>query len=136
VSHGSHENGFTLVSALFLLVVLAFAGTIMVSLGAVQRRTTDFALQGARAYHAAQSGIEWGVYQALNTGACPAPTSFPLSEGGLIGFGVDVSCSSTGHDEAGSIANVYQIVSVAEYGSFGDRDYVRRRLRVVLTDAP
>jgi MSHA biogenesis protein MshP len=129
------ESGFTLTSAVFLLVVLAFAGVMMLNMQGVERRTADFALQGARAYDAAQSGIEWGVYRALNTGACPAPASFALTEGGLVGFSVSVSCTSSQHDETGAVATVYRIVSIAEYGTFGDRDYVRRRLRMVVTDA-
>ena len=127
--------GFGLVSAIFILVVLTIVGAAMLSLSGVQRETAGLALQPARAYHAARSGIEWGTWQALDGGACPAPASFSLTEGGLIGFSVNLSCTSSDHTEAGSTARVYQIVSVATYGAFGGRDHVRRRLQVVITDA-
>lgn len=130
------EEGFGLVGAIFILVVLAFVGAIMVSVSGVQRRTSSLGLLGARAYHAGASGIEWGMYQALTGGVCPVPTTLNLNEGGVAGFSVDVSCSSTQHQENGTNLTVYEIVAVAENGSLGDFDYVRRRLRGTATNAP
>ncbi len=136
MSAAGRRDGFGLVSALFVLVVLAAAGAILLNVAGVQRRTGVAALQGARAWHAARSGLEWGIWQALDAGACPPPTTLALAEGGLLGFGVQVSCTSTTHTEDGATARVYRLVAVASYGSFGDADFVRRRLQVTLHDAP
>jgi MSHA biogenesis protein MshP len=131
----TEQQGLGLVSAIFILVIMASAGAFMVSLGGVQRTTATQALQSSRAYHAAHSGIEWGVFQVIDTSSCPGGTMFVLSEGGLIGFATAVSCTSSVHTENGVSATIYQITSIATYGAFGTPDYVRRRLQVTVTDA-
>ena len=55
------QAGFTLVTAIFIVVILALLGGYMVSLSGVQRMTTVHALQGAKAYQAARAGIEWAL---------------------------------------------------------------------------
>jgi MSHA biogenesis protein MshP len=124
----ARRGGFTLVGAIIILVVLAAAGAGMVKVGGVQRTTTSYAFLGARAYQAARSGIEWGVYKAVDSGACAASTSFSLSEGGLEGFNLDVTCTSTTHVESGDSTLVYHFTSTAERGTFGSRDFVHREL--------
>ena len=57
----NNQNGFTLVQAIFILVVLALLGTYMVSLSTVQQSTTTQAVLQARAYQAARAGLEWGI---------------------------------------------------------------------------
>jgi MSHA biogenesis protein MshP len=135
MTSGRTARGFALPSAIFLIVMVAFTGSAMMNLVGVERSTASLALQGARAFAAASSGIEWGIYRALDDGSCPADTTLALSEGGLVGFQVEVSCTSSQHDEAGATATVYTLIAVAEYGSFGSPDYVRRRLQVTVTDA-
>ncbi len=135
------QRGFSLVSAIFLLVVLTVAGAYMVRISGVQRTTTSFALLGPKAYHAARSGIEWAIHEAIDVpGSCPVGStttnSFNLSEGGLTGFGVTVTCTSAVHTEAGAAETIFDISSTAEFGSFGDRDYVSRRLEARVTNAP
>jgi hypothetical protein len=50
---------------------------------------------------------------------------------------VEVSCTATQHREYGPPDyNVYVITSTATSGSFGDADYVSRRIQVTVTDAP
>jgi MSHA biogenesis protein MshP len=130
------DDGFGLVPAVFLLVILALGGAVMLRMVGVQNATASLSLQGARAYWAARSGVEWGIREAVTAAACPAPTTLSLNEGGLRGFSVDVSCTSSAHDDGGAIATTYRISSVASYGSYGGRDHVRRRLHGTVTDAP
>lgn len=131
----SSQHGFTLVIAVFLLVVLSLASSMMINLSGVQRRTSVFALLGERAYYAARSGVQWGIHQALASG-CPATTTLNLSEGGLNGFDVTVSCTSSSHTEGSTTTTTYVIDAVSEYGSYGDQDYVKRSMQSVVTDAP
>ena len=135
MTRSSSQSGFALVAAIFLLLVLASASAMMVNMSGVQRRTSLFALLGDRAYYAAASGVEWGIHQALGSG-CPATTTLNLSEGGLVGFDVEVSCTSSSHDEGSTTTTTYLLEAVAEYGTYGDPDYVKRRLQTVVTDAP
>jgi MSHA biogenesis protein MshP len=86
--------GVGLVTAIFLLVVLAGLGVAMVTIFTSQQAGSAMDEQGARAYQAARAGIEWGVFQQLRNGSC-TDSSFALPPGtSLSGFAVTVSCTS------------------------------------------
>ena len=91
-------------------------------------------MQSGRAYAAARSGIDWSAYQALVNGSCAAAT-LSLTEGGLAGFSVDTNCSSSTHSEGPNTVNVYVIDAFAWSGTYGNPDYVSRRMRSTVTDA-
>ncbi len=129
------ERGFALVAAIFLIVVLALLGTFIVRISGVQHHTVNIALLGARAFEAARTGIEWGAFQALDSASCGTNT-LNLTEGGLDGFGVDVTCTSSTHTETGNTYNVYLIDVEATAGTYGTPDYVSRRMQATITDAP
>jgi MSHA biogenesis protein MshP len=121
-------EGFTLISAIFILVVVALAGAFMLSVSGVERQTSNLGLLGPLAYHAARSGLEWGMHEAAATPAvCPTGT-FSLSEGGLSGFNVTVTCSKTDHVENSATTTVFRITSEASRGTYGDSEYVARML--------
>ena len=63
------QSGFSLVTAIFLLVILASLGAFIVTISGVQQTSSALDVQGSRAYQAARSGIEWGTYQVLQTAA-------------------------------------------------------------------
>lgn len=132
--HSNRQNGFSLVPALFLLVVLAALGIVAVRMMGVQQQTVVLAMQSSRAYAAARSGIDWSAYQALVNGSC-ASSSLALAEAGLDGFNVDTSCSSTTHTEGPNTVRVYVIDAFAWSGIYGTPDYVSRRIRSTVTDA-
>ncbi len=128
------QRGFSLVPALFLLIVLAGLGAVAVRLTAVQQQTTVLAIQGARAYAAARAGIETAIYDALVNGSCGAST-FTLAEGGVAGFVVDTTCTSSSHNEGSTTNTIYVIDAFARAGAYGSPDYASRRLRSTVTDA-
>ena len=127
------QRGFSLVPALFLLVVLAALGTVAVRLMGVQQQTVVLAMQSSRAYAAARSGVDWSAYQALVNGNCGSST-LALTEAGLAGFSVDTSCSASTHTEGPNTVSVYVIDAFAWSGSYGTPDYVSRRIRSTVTD--
>ncbi len=53
-----------------------------------------------------------------------------------MGFQIEITCTSSSHTEAGVTLEVYQLVSVATYSTFGSLDYVQRRVSGTITDAP
>jgi len=120
----TNQKGFTLVQAVFILVVLGLLGMVMVRLIGVQTSTGVMALQGARAYHAARSGLDWGAARAVAGAACAGTMQ-------IDNFSVVVSCSSENYTE-GSVGpySIYRIQSVAEYGSYGSVDFVSRRVEM------
>ncbi len=142
----SARRGFALVSAIFLIVILAALGTFMVTLSTVQHTTSAQDLQGSRAYHAARAGIDWGVYQVLtpensnppNTPyVCPAAaTTLNSLAGSLAGFVVTIECiESVGSPftEGASQIHVYQITSTARLGTAGNTHYVERQLTAAIS---
>lgn len=127
------QRGYSLVPALFLLIVLAGLGTVAVRLTAVQSQTVVLGMQSSRAYAAARSGVEWAAYRALSGAGCGA-ASVTFSEAGLAGFVVDTNCSMTTHAEGANTVRVYAVEAFARFGAYGSPDYVSRRLRMTLTD--
>lgn len=136
MSRDRRSAGFALVTAIFVLVALAGAASALLSLAGDQRSAATTSLETARAYQAARSGVEWAALHALRSHACPADTSFTLSEGGLRGFAVSVECASSQHTDGAAPENVFLIHSSAERGSFGAAGYVRRRVSATFSDAP
>jgi len=132
------QSGFSLVSALFLLVVFGSLGAYMVSISGTQHYTPVLALQGSRAYFIARGGIDWGVSAATNSGACVNSPAGGLNGGNLSGFVVTVTCTSTSHLEAGSTINIFTVTSVATTitPAFGQAGYASRRITAIVTDAP
>lgn len=123
------QAGFSLVTALFILLVLAFLGGIMATMSGVQSRSSLWAVQGARVYYAARSGLEWGIAESLSTGSC---TPGNLNIGGIA---VTVACVQQGFEEGDQAYNVYHLTATAEWGVFGNSDYVSRRVRARVTGA-
>ncbi|MDD3379904.1 MAG: hypothetical protein PHD68_01625 [Rugosibacter sp.] len=129
-------QGFSIVTAIFILVVLAALGAFIVSISTNQQIGTALDIQGVRAYQAAKSGVEWGLYQVEsvsvynfsygdgtpvamavgnanpNTRACPAsPASFAPAAPTLAGFTVTVTCAAT--DDVNNGPTVFRVVSTA-----------------------
>lgn len=91
------QAGVGLVTAIFLLVVLAGLGVAMVSLYNAQQSSANLDLQGARAYQAARAGLEWGLFQQMRNGRCDADQRFAMpADSTLSGFHVVVACKPAG----------------------------------------
>lgn len=137
------EQGFAIVTAIFILVVLAALGAFMVTISTTQQIGSALDVQGVRAYQTAKAGLEWGIYKRQRDGmACltgaGTTNSFtlPASATTLAGFTVTVVCTLF-VDGSGGPA-VYQIESTACNfpsggacpGSAGTPNYVERRVKV------
>jgi len=112
------QRGFSLVSAIFLLVVIAALGTFAVTLSTTQHQSAAMDVMGSRAYQAARAGIEWVAYQVVNSSApaLAAPCSNtglgPLG-GTLSPFTVTVNWCAASHVEGASIIWIYDVSAVA-----------------------
>lgn len=122
----TRARGFTLVSAIFLMVVLVVLAASLVTLGSVQHTTSAQMLQTVRAHYAARAGIEWAIGTAGATGCVSAP---PFALGGaLSGFSVTVTCTRTDHPIGAATPQAYYRVDVlAVGGAYGTPDFVRRQ---------
>lgn len=125
-SAAKRMRGFAIVSAIFILVVLAALGAFIVNISTNQHIGSALDVQGVRAYQAARAGVEWGLYQVQataaynfgytstdpNTRACPAtPASFSPTAATLSGFTVTVTCTATPGTSGGP--TIYTVQSTA-----------------------
>ena len=137
-------RGFSLVTAIFLLVVLAALAAVMVNMSTFQQTESALDVQGVRAEQAARAGLEWGLQRQISAGlsagaACIATTTFSLPPGTtLSAFSVSVQCgTATG---PGTLTS-WTITATAcnQPGPAGcpnagnNPDYVQRRLQAVLS---
>jgi MSHA biogenesis protein MshP len=131
------QPGFALIPALFLIVVLGALAVVAVRFGTGQQQTVTMSLLQARALSAAQTGIEWGAYQALALGgiggSCVASTTLTLTEAALKGFSVIVTCTDV--TPPGATNKYYVLNSVATAGLYGQPGYVRRVVSGTYTNA-
>jgi len=122
----TRSRGFTLVSAIFLMVVLVVLAVSLVSLGTVQHMTSAQLLQSVRANYAARAGVEWAIARA-GAGGCVTGPAFGLG-GALSSFSVSVACTRTDHAVGAATPQAYYVVDVvAESGPYGSPDFVRRQ---------
>ena len=128
-SFSAKQAGFSLVTTLFILVVLAVLGVYMSLMVGVQNQSTALTVQGFRAWYAAISGLDWTAYQINTTGNCPAvPTTMTIE-----GFTVSLTdCTSYPVFEAGNNYNLHDVTLLSERGSFGELDYVSRSVRATI----
>jgi MSHA biogenesis protein MshP len=144
----SAQRGFSIVTAIFLVVVLALLGAFIVSVTGLQQSSTQLDMQGVRAYHAARAGVEWAAFQILTPvadtpPACPtSPTHITGLGGSLSTFTVTVTCTETGViTESNRNVRTYRIVSDACNEPAGGVScpggasplYVDRQIEVVLS---
>ncbi|MES2356389.1 MAG: agglutinin biogenesis protein MshP [Pseudomonadota bacterium] len=109
------ERGFSILAAVFLLVIMVSLSAFLVSISSMQQMGAAVDLQGSRAYQAARAGVEWGAYQMLTPAAAPPCSSTVLTFSGttLRDFSTTVTCAVSTADELGTTANIYKIIAVA-----------------------
>jgi len=116
---GKFQRGFSLISAIFLLVVIAALGAFAVTLSTTQQQSAALDVLGARGYQAARAGVEWGAYQVLRNpagiscavGGVSNPVAMPAAPSTLAIFTVDASCWSYAPvSEAASTITMYRLV--------------------------
>lgn len=129
------QSGFTLVTALFLLIVVSLLSVYLINFRNVQQSTVVFGQQGARAMLAAHAGIEWGIYESVVNGNC-APNAFSAPGTALSAYNISVTCSSSAHTEGAVLINTYRLTSTAQTGTYGTLDYVYRSMQATVSIQP
>ena len=131
----SSMRGFSLVTAVFLLVVISALGAFAVTVSRSQQQSDVMDILGARAYQAAKTGIEWSIYQITNGATC-ATLAQPAMPAGtqLSAFAVAVVCNATQYTEGANTFLVYQLTSTARTGVVGSFGYLERQLQVTISN--
>jgi MSHA biogenesis protein MshP len=140
------NRGFTIVSAIFLLVIMAVLGAAIVTVSTSTSIKAAEDYQGSSAYHAARAGAEWGVYKVMAPStlsttdpSSPGCTGFGALPATVNGFSVSVSCvvypaaAPNYYTEADRRISVFEITSTASSGTAGQLDYIERVVKVTVS---
>jgi len=124
------QTGFSIIAAIFLLVVLALLAAFIASVTGMQQSSGQLDVLGVRAYQSARAGMEWGAWQVLdpnnnlpgvggtaNLPPCPAASTNLTGLGGsLSSFTVTVTCDATINaptSEGNRNVGAYKIIATA-----------------------
>lgn len=123
------ERGVSIITAIFMLLLFAALAAYMASMLSTANITSAQDVQGARAYHAAQAGIEWGIYQVQVPAAasCAANTLLPATLGE---FTVVVTCTALGpYTDGAQTFTLYRLTSTATNGAaVGSSGFIERQV--------
>jgi len=109
------SSGIAIITAIFLLVVVAGLGVAVVSLTTAQQDASAKYMLGLRAYQAARAGVEWALFTGLQAGGanppqpstslgCGSNTTMALPGTTLNGFRVTVAVTCDGPAEVSGVA--------------------------------
>ncbi len=124
------QRGFSIVTAIFLIVVLGLLAVFIVAVVGLQQQSQALDVQGVRAYQAARAGLEWGAYQVLdpnnslpgvggtpNLPPCPAASTNLTGLGGSLSvFTVTITCNAAINaptTEGNRNVGAYQVIATA-----------------------
>ena len=131
------QQGFSIVSAIFILIVLSLLSAFMVNIAGVQRATGLLALNGSRVFYAAKGGAEWGIYNAMSINPqSDFSNSFNIVAGDGFTSNVTVNGTYTVTTEGATTIDIYTISSTASYGTTGTLDYASRQIMTSVSTTP
>lgn len=137
------QSGLGVIAAIVILVILATLAAFIAHLSTMQAVGSALDVQSARAYSAAQSGVEWGAYETIKGSA--ATRAALCSTGGttsnldaIDGMTVTVTCTeaASGSTKEANLGTIYVITSTACNmpaagvcpGDTTNSNYVERRI--------
>lgn len=147
------QRGIGMVAAIVVLVLLASLAAAVTRLSWTQQVSSAQDIAGARAFQAANAGVEWGMYQALRgswiQGGCNG-SSQTIDLTSTMGFKVTVTCTSQstafkeGQDTNGTDLTLYlymidavacngSAASCPDNASSGGMNYVERKRHGVVS---
>jgi len=120
-------RGFSLVTGIFLLVILSALGAFMVIFTGLQQKTVQNDVVGVRAYYAARAGLDWALFRALDPENSIAPGAAAFATcaqasgtiaagslgGSLAAFTVVIGCTDTPASEGNRAIHIYEITATA-----------------------
>jgi len=119
------QSGVSVVTAIFLVVILSLMGIGMVSLLTTSQQSVSQEITSAKAYMAARSCLQWGMYQTVYT-ANTGTHSNTFNGNGLF----NTSCTTTLRSINSDGLTFYNISAGAEFGGINTPEYSQRQLRL------
>ena len=134
-------------ATLAVALVLLFAATILsftvAKTGMMEQRISANEVRAREAAFAAEAALEYGIFQALNSGICnPTDTiTFSAAEPALQDYSVALTCVVTTHPEATTNVDFYRLTATAARGSYSlggnaNPDFVSRKIRATVSTEP
>jgi len=125
------NKGFTLVGAIFFIVVLSLLSSVMVSIFNKNIISSSNIFLRSKLYYASYSGIQWGV-KSIDLGSdCASDINGKVLN--IKGINVNMICISNSYTEAGKDIKNYYIEASSDFKSYGDISYIVRKLSVSFT---
>jgi type II secretory pathway pseudopilin PulG len=113
-------RGVILVTVIFVMIILGLLAALLAENLGGQYAAGTLAQQSRQAGYAAASGIEWGRERALQAGVC-GTSQFSLAD-----FMVTITCTTVQVTEGVATYDLYDIMSEAQHGLYGNPDFIRR----------
>jgi Tfp pilus assembly protein PilX len=130
-SSRTSQRGAALISIIFLIVVIAILGAVVVRTMSDQQHMQDLSLLEIRVNAAAFSGVEYASNRirnnVLSCATAAAGVLVPLPAAAQTN-GITVRAYCAAPVDSG-VGRVYDISARASYGTFGNLDYVQRTHR-------
>jgi len=125
----SHQGGFAIITAVFVLVIVAAIAGMMGTLIAHGKQENALSLQESRAYYAAVSGLDWTVSRLDSGQNCAGVEgTLAMGAGTLFGSQVVITCTAESFEEGSNTITIFSISSVASLGQYGpDSDPTSKR---------
>lgn len=120
-----YQSGVSIVTAIFLVVVLSLMGVGMVSLLTTSQQSISQEITSAKAYMAARSCLQWGMYQTVYTGNTVTHTN-TFNSSGLFNTTCTTSLSSLTTDGL----TFYNITAIARFGIAANPEFSQRELQL------
>lgn len=128
------QFGVSIVTAIFLVVVLALMATAMVSLLTTSQHSISQEITSAKAYLAGRSCLQWGMYQAIydtdpwNNN----PHRLSFNNNGLINTGCKTVFTVISNDGK----TFFNIITTANFGNATNPEFSQRQMRLQFQPAP
>jgi len=123
------QSGVSVVTAIFLVVILALMGAGMVSILTTSQQSISQEITSAKAYMAGRSCLQWGMYQAVFD-ADPwtnDPYILNFNNAGLN----NTRCINTTFDVVTNDGlRFFNITTTANYGAAADPEFSQRTMRL------
>ncbi len=122
-----HQSGVSVVTALFLIIVLSLLAAGMVSMLATSQQSVSQEVTSTKAYMASRSCLQWAMYQAVYSSATGSYTNTFID---AASGSYPARCTTTISSISNDGLTFYNINATARLGSKTDPEYSQRELRL------
>lgn len=121
------QKGASIVTAIFLIIVLSLMAVGMVSLLATSQQSISQEITSAKTFMAGRSCLQWGMYQAVYNSTTGTHTN---TFNNLNSSLYNAECSTEINTITADGLTFYNVTAIANYGIATDPEYSKRTMRL------